>query len=363
MSELESVLNRIHGLLAARGAQALLLRRTGSFAWATCGADAHVNTAATNGAASVLITPAGRFVIADNIETPRLEREEKLAEQGWQFAVSPWYEEADAVARLTAGLKLGADGPYPGALDLSDEVTELRTVLTAEAVQRFRALARLCAEAMQAAIGEVRPGMTEHEIAGRLALEAESRGVQPIVLLVAVDERIFSFRHPLPTARHLDRYAMLVLCGRRQGLVCSITRLVHFGPLPGELRRKAEAVAGIDAAFIHATRPGRTLGDVFQAAQAAYAQAGYPDEWQRHHQGGPAGYEPRELIATPGAAFAVQANQTYAWNPSITGVKSEDTILVTPDGPNEVLTAIPGWPVVTVNCDSHDYQRPAILER
>jgi len=362
MSELDSVLNSIRGLLAARGAQALLLRRVGSFAWATCGADAHVNTAATNGAAALLITPAGRYVVADNIETPRLEREEKLAEQGWQFAVSPWYEASDAVARLTAGLKLGADGPYPGALDLSDEVTELRTVLTPEAVQRFRVLGGLCAEAMQAAIGQVRPGMSEHEIAGRLALEAESRGVQPIVLLVAADERIFSFRHPLPTARRLDRYAMLVLCGRRHGLVCSITRLVHFGPLPAELRRKAEAVAGIDAAFIHATRPGRTLGDVFQAAQAAYAQAGYPDEWQLHHQGGPAGYEPRELIATPGAAFAVQAYQTYAWNPSITGVKSEDTILVTPGGPNEVLTAIPGWPLIAVNCDGHDFQRPAILE-
>jgi antitoxin VapB len=56
---------------------------------------------------------------------------------------------------------------------------------------------------------------------------------------------------------------MLILCGRREGLVCSITRLVHFGRLPDDLRRKAEAVASVDAAFIDATRPGCTLDEVF----------------------------------------------------------------------------------------------------
>ncbi len=40
-------------------------------------------------------------------------------------------------------------------------------------------------------------------------------------------------------------------------LVCSITRLVHFGLLPDEVRRKAEATARIDATSIAATRPGR----------------------------------------------------------------------------------------------------------
>ena len=62
-----------------------------------------------------------------------------------------------------------------------------------------------------------------------------------VVNLIATDERIFNFRHPLPTHKRLERYAMLVLCGRQRGLVCSITRLVHFGRLPDDLRRKAEA--------------------------------------------------------------------------------------------------------------------------
>jgi len=364
MTELETVLASIRKLLAARGLEALLLQRVSSFAWATCGAASYINTAATNGVAALLVTPGAHYLTTDNIEAPRLEREEKLAEQGWKFELSPWYEPSGAVARLAAGLKLAADGPYPGAVDLSSEIAELRSVLTPEAIVRFRWLGQATAEAIQAAAAAVRPKQSEFEIAARLMLEAQSRGAQPIVVLVATDERIFNFRHPLPTAKRLDHYAMLILCGRQHGLVTSITRLVHFGPLPAEVRRKAEATARIDAAMIAATRPGVTVGDVFQKTIEAYAQAGYPDEWKLHHQGGPAGYEPRELLATPGSPFKVRAGQVYAWNPSITGTKSEDTILVGAEGqPNEVLTATPGWPMLSVTVDGQTYERPAIGER
>jgi antitoxin VapB len=123
------------------------------------------------------------------------------------------------------------------------------------------------------------------------------------------------------------------------------------------LRRKSEAVAEVDAAFIAATRPGRTLGEIFEIAQGVYAKTGFADEWTLHHQGGPAGFEPREYVAVPGSPDVVAARQTYAWNPSITGAKSEDTVLVGEDG-NEVLTTIPDWPLLSVSVEG----RPAILE-
>ncbi len=363
MKELNQKLRRIQSLLEEKGLDALLLQRVSSFAWITCGAASYVNTAATDGAAALLITPAGRYLITNNIEATRLDREEKLADQGWEFRVGPWHEAPQTVSELTRGLKLGADRPYPGATDLAAEMAHLRANLSPEEAERFRTLGRLCAEAMDSAIRAVRPGQTEYQIAGLLAQAAESRGAQAIVNLIATDERIFSFRHPLPTGKQLDRYAMLVLCGRRLGLVCSITRLVHFGRLPDELRRKAEAVAQVDAAFIAATRPGRTLGEIFERAVAVYARTGFADEWRLHHQGGPAAYEPREYVATPGSTDLVSLGQVYAWNPSITGTKSEDTILVGEDG-NEVLTAIPDWPMLplTVEGEAEPMLRPGILE-
>ena len=361
MTEFNRKQDRIQALLAKHELDALFLQRVSSFAWATCGAASYVNTATTNGEAALLITSSGRYLITNNIEATRLEQEEKLAAQGWEFRVVPWHEAQDTVAELIRGLRLGADGPYPGATDLSGDLARLRANLTPEEGKRFRALGRLCAEAMDSAVRAVYPGQTEYQIAGLLAQEAESRGVQAIVNLIATDERIFAFRHPLPTDKKLERYAMLVLCGRRWGLVCSVTRFVHFGRLPDDLRRKAGAVAQIDATFIAATRPGQMLGEIFQSATAAYAEAGFPDEWHLHHQGGPAGYEPREYVAIPRSTDVVSVGQVYAWNPSITGTKSEDSILVGEAG-NEVLTAIENWPTLPVTVSGQTLARPAILE-
>jgi len=362
MSEFNQKQDRIRALLAERKLDALLLQRVSSFAWATCGAASYVNTAATEGAASLLITPSARYLITNNIEITRLEQEEKLGAQGWDIRTTRWHEAPVSVAELTQGLKLGADGPYPGATDLSGEMAHLRANLLPEEGERFRQLSRWCAEAMSSAARAVHPGQTEYQIAGRLAHEAESRGAQVIVNLIATDARIFSFRHPLPADKKLERYAMLILCGRRWGLVCSVTRLVHFGPLPDEVRRKMEAVAQIDAEFIAATRPGQKLSAIFQRATAAYAQAGFSEEWNLHHQGGPVGYEPREYVATPHSTETVLAGQVYAWNPSITGSKSEDTILVGEKG-NEVLTEMPGWPMLSLTtADGQKVARPVILE-
>jgi antitoxin VapB len=259
-------------------------------------------------------------------------------------------------------MKLGADTGMPGAVDLSAEISWLRSQLTPEEGERFRQLSRLCAHGMQETIQEIRPGMTEFEIAGLLSQTVEGKGVQAIVNLIATDERIFSFRHPLPTSKKLERYAMLVLCGRKEGLICSLTRLLHFGPLPAEVCKKAEAVARIDAAMIAATRPGRSLGEVFQEAQKVYALVGFPDEWRDHHQGGSAGYAPREITATPASTQPVMIGQTFAWNPSIKGVKSEDTILVGEQS-NEILTEMNDWPAVEVKIGDQILRRPAIFEK
>jgi Xaa-Pro aminopeptidase len=360
MNELELKLARLYDLMETKNVDALCLSRASSFAWIAGGASSYINTASDYGAAQVLITKDQRSILTTNIEAPRIGGEEGLAAAGWEIVAEPWYEAPKALADRTADLTVGSDDGSIG-LDLGGEVGWLRTLLTPPEIDRFRTLGARCAEAMNAAIRNVRPGMFEHEIAAILAKEAQQRGVQAIVNLIATDERIFNYRHPLPANKQMEKYAMLVLCGRRQGEVCSITRLIHYGPLSDELRLKMEAVALIDATTVVKTRPGRTLGDVFSDIQQAYDATGFADEWQLHHQGGPAGYEPREAIAMPGAPQVVAAGQTYAWNPSITGAKSEDTILIGEEK-NEVLTTIEGWPMIDVEIDGQVVPRPAILE-
>ncbi len=361
MTEFEWKQERIRNLMREKNLDALWLQRVSSVSWATCGAAPYINTATTTGAVSLLITPTARYAITNNIEAVRLQTEEQLAEQGWEFRTAVWHAANPAIAELTRGLKLGSDFPVAGATDLTNELARLRANLTPEEGARACALGGLCAEAMTDALRAVRPGQTEFEIAAILGQHAQARGAQPIVNLIATDERIFQYRHPLPTAKQLERYAMLVLCGRKWGLVCSITRLVHFGKLPDDVRHKMHACAQIDATFHAATRPGEKLSAVFQRAVDAYAATGFADEWHLHHQGGATGYEPREYLGTPTANDVVAENQIYAWNPSITGVKSEDTLLVGATG-NTVITATPSLPTFAVTVNGQTIQRPAIWE-
>ncbi|HVR87234.1 MAG TPA: aminopeptidase P family protein, partial [Planctomycetota bacterium] len=61
----------------------------------------------------------------------------------------------------------------------------------------------------------------------------------------------------------------------------------------------------------------------------------------------PMGYEGRDFKATPTETRKVVAKQLVGWNPSITGTKSEDTLLST----GEVLTAARDWPTVGARPD------------
>jgi Xaa-Pro aminopeptidase len=360
MSETSAKLGLLRDLAARKKLDAILLKRVSSVAWATGGASMYVNTARTTAETTLLITARDQYLITNNIEAVRLEKEENLASQGWKFTINPWFEKENNLSRWMNGRKLGTDDYHPGAMDLSVEIAHLRANLVPEEVKRFKVLGELCAQAMDAATRAIHPGQTEYEIAGILSGEAARRGAGAIVNLIAVDERIFNFRHPLPTDKKLEHYAMLVLCGRRWGLVCSLTRFVHYGKLPEEIRRKAQAVARVDASMIAATQPGSNLGEVFRCAQQTYAEVGYPDEWRLHHQGGLAGYEPRETIATPGSTEIIRSGQVYAWNPSITGYKSEDSVLIGEDG-FDILTIMPGWPVLKVEVAGQTIERPDIL--
>jgi Xaa-Pro aminopeptidase len=136
-----------------------------------------------------------------------------------------------------------------------------------------------------------------------------------------------TFRHAVPTDKPLEKYAMLVLNGRRWGLVCSITRFVHFGKVSVKLRRTSQAAAQIAATCIEATRPGRPLAEILRLAIRTYAELGFADAWKQHHQGGAVGYEPREFFITLDSVESVVEGQAYVWNPSIGNSRAVNTIL------------------------------------
>jgi Xaa-Pro aminopeptidase len=360
MDELAIKRQRLLSWMKNRGLEAVYLSRVSNFAWMTGGLEPVVMLSSDRAEAGLLITPEKSYVVCNTIEHPRLRDEDKLEDQGYTFHTSPWYDGTPEFVSLLQGKPCAADWPVPGCLDLSGEIARLRFQLVPEEVERYRQLGSATASALERAARQVRQGMSEVEISGRIGAEAVKQAVTPTLLLVGADERVFRFRHPIPTARKVQTYAMLVICGRRWGLVASATRLVHFGPLSDELRVKQEACAFVDATFNVSTRVRAKVSEVFARATRAYLAVGFPEEWKMHNQGGSAGYESRDYEGTPTCEEIVLAEQGFAWNPSIAGVKSEDTIVVHADG-IEFLTSTGDWPTLAVTVEGHELERPAIL--
>ena len=349
--------------LQRRRLDGVVLTRRCNFSWYTGGAHNHVAEASDTGVSSLVVTARDAAVVANNIEATRLRGEDLPADVPViEYAYHDPQARRAALAEALGGGRFAADAPIEG-IDLAvtdGAFDQLRWVLTPAEIERYRAVCRDTAEAVEAAARRTTTGMTEAQIAGRLASELRGRGCVPWVLLVGADERVTRHRHPLPTNLPARRCAMLVTTAERSGLLAAVTRLVHFGPVPADLARRHQAVAAVDAALIGSTRPGATLGEIFAAAQQAYADAGFGDEWRRHHQGGSIGYLPREVKAAPGSDVRALAQQAFAWNPSIAGAKCEDTILCT-DAGVELLTATGDWPGIPGVWGAATLQRPDIL--
>ena len=351
---------RVRKFLSAEGLNALVLTTQANFCWFTCGGENRVATGSDLGGASAVITPKAKYMVCDNIEAPRIEQEE-IGSQGFQFRTYNWWESslADEIKKL-ADEPLGADSPIPGTRLVS--INPLRYSLTPQEISRYRWLGKETARCLSKTCRKIKPGMTEHEIASVLGEKLICHGIVPNLMLIATDERIERYRHPIPTDKTLERYAMVVAGAKKWGLIVSATRLVYFGRIPAELRQKHEAVMRVDAEFIAHTRPGASVDLIFRKGMEAYSQAGFPDEWQHHHQGGATGYAGRDYRAKAGSNEIVRPNQAFAWNPSIAGTKSEDTVIALRDE-TEIISAYGDWPMKPIEVESLTIPRPDILER
>jgi antitoxin VapB len=153
---------------------------------------------------------------------------------------------------------------------------------------------------------------------------------------------------------------MIVVCARRHGLIASLSRIVCAGSVPDDLRMRTDAAAHVNAELFAAARPGVTGRELYEVAANSYLAEGFPGEEKLHHQGGATGYRTRDWVAQPNSAERVQANQAFAWNPSITGTKVEETMIAFEDH-IEVITTTAEWPSIPIEVQERAYVFPDVL--
>ena len=367
--EIRAKTARILKLLAANDLGGVLINLQHNFSWLTAGGTNGVDLSSEAGSSALFVRNDGlRFVLANRIEMPRLLTEELPADE-FEPIEFPWQEEKASPAFLgdrarsliRPGEVLGSDVVVgPPAFSIGAALARCRYRLTSSEIERFRSLASDAAQAISTLARTVSPGETEREIARRVDDALAAKRIRAVVNLVGADDRIQKYRHPVPTDRRWEKVLMMVVCARRGGLIASLTRIVYCGNPPDDLRRRTRAAASVNAQLLAATRPGVSGSELYRIAARAYAEEGYRGEEQLHHQGGASGYRTRDWVAHPACTESVELDQAFAWNPSITGTKVEETCIASADGV-EVLTATPDWPQIPVTVSGREYLSPDVL--
>ncbi|MEI8093629.1 MAG: aminopeptidase P family protein [Spirochaetales bacterium] len=352
----EAKLLRLRAWLVQRSADGLLLTTVTNFGWLTHGRS-FVSLASEGSVAKVLITADRVVLFTTTNEAPRLEREE-VAGWGLELVAWPWYE------RFETHWQSSGFSSQSILIDrnVEAELSVLRQQLSGHEQELLRQLGAESAELVEQFALGVQPGRRENELAGDLARAAWSAGMEPLVLNLATDERAFAFRHAIPTSRVLERYGVFSVCFRRFGLHVTLTRSVHFGPLPADLAARHLVACTLEASVQGNSVVGAPVKTLVAAMVRDYRELGWPEEWKQHPIGGGLGFQPREFDVTPDSQGALFDGQGFCWNPTIAGTKSEQTFLVTASGPVPV-TAGRSFPLVTVRLGDKRFERPAILQK
>ena len=206
---------------------------------------------------------------------------------------------------------------------------------------------RIAERALEDILGEIRPGVTEKEIAARLQYlmlhyGASDMSFDPIV----VSGPNGSLPHGVPSEKAIQsgEFVTMDFGCVYHGYCSDMTRTVAVGHVTEEMRAVYETVLAAQAAGIAAARAGVTGRAVDGAARAVIEQAGY-GAYFGHSFGHGVGVEIHEapnaspMNETPLPAGAVISAEPGIYLPGRLGVRIEDVILLTEEGCEDITLA------------------------
>lgn len=362
-AEIEGKVRLLRGDMERNRWDAVYVRKSENFAWLTAGGDNIVTRYKEDGVCAVLVTRDKRYFLCNNIETKRMLDEENLAGLGFEPITFSWYkdETVSRLKELLGGGKLAADVPLMDAVDANPAILNHQKVLCDNEIARYLHLGKTFSHVIESFMPGIRPGDTEIAIAGGLGATMWKAGLEPVLFLIASDQRIYDHRHPIATDKKLEKYLMISCNARYKGLITKITRMAYFGKAPEDLKAQYEKTVEIENLMADATKPGVDDLEILELSKKLYEKAGYPGMWKLHHQGGPQSYTNGFYLISPSSHEVVRKNQCYGYNPSITGTKTEDGFIVTGRGPMFITYPV-AFPTLGSTINGVEYARPGILE-
>lgn len=228
--------------------------------------------------------------------------------------------------------------------DATPLLAELRMVKDAGELAAMRAAVRIVEEALRAAIGQIRAGMTERELAEVWEQGMRAAGSAPSFGTIVASGPNSANPHHSNGDRAFQPGDLIIMDGGAiyDDYASDITRTIALGEPSPEARRIYDLVLAANAAGRGAARPGASGEAIDQAAREVIEAGGYGPRFV-HRTGHGLGlevHEPPYIVAGSRAPLATGTTFTVepgVYVPGLGGVRIEDDVLIA-DGGGESLT-------------------------
>lgn len=345
MLDFKYKLNKIYDYLDLHKFDGMIIGRRDTYSWITNGQESGVILNTDLGFVYLVITKEQRWAVALRADIDKAMNEQ-LADMGFESCTLDWSSMGKEryAMELLKNKRVVSDISIEGAFMDVNGIYQLQYPMTANEILKYRELGRVCDEILFETASEITYGMTENHIKKIFLSKCIENELDIDVLLIGSDERISNYRHCTPTDKKAEKVILLSPSLRKKGLHANISRMMCFGKVSKELRKKYDAVCKIQAEIIDMSKSGILFSKVFQMQKSLYKKLGYQEEWMKHMHGAPVGY----MLSDGGVIFdgkrLMEKNQAYEWYITVTGAKSAELIMNI-DDKIEILSVTGKWPM------------------
>ena len=308
-----------------------------------------------------LVTREGNFYFTDSRYIEAAHNKVQDAEIAMTDAAHPYVDLINAAMEKTHVQKLGFEDAYMTVADYrhyseklhcqlvpaTELLISLRQSKDEEEIQRMIAAQRIAEGALDQIVKEIKPGVTEKEIAARLQYlmlhyGAENMSFDPIV----VSGPNGSLPHGVPSEKAIQagEFVTMDFGCIKNGYCSDMTRTVAVGSVTDEMKTVYETVLKAQLAGIAKARAGVTGRDIDAAARKVIEDAGY-GKYFGHSFGHSLGVEIHEapnaapMNDQPMPCGAVISAEPGIYLPGKLGVRIEDVIILGEDGCEDITLA------------------------